>query len=137
MISVQEKCKTNLEKTGESMNRYYDKTRKEAPKHKVGDLVLLNSRNLKTRHPTKKLNHKLLGLFQINKVISPMTMKLSLSDSWTIHPVFHLKLLELYQQRQGQPKLELNGMLEEMEDLLKLLYEVKGVMDSSIHPSSV
>jgi hypothetical protein len=75
------------------MNRYYDKGKKEAPKYKIGDLVFLNSKNLTMRRPTKKFDHKMLGPFKITKVISPMAVKLQVPESWTIHPVFHVKLL--------------------------------------------
>jgi hypothetical protein len=53
------------------MSRYYDKKSKEAAKLKVGDLMMLNSKNLRTRRPSRKLDHKMHGPFQIEKLISP------------------------------------------------------------------
>jgi hypothetical protein len=53
------------------MGKYYDKRRQEAPPFKVGDLVLLDMRNIKKRRPAKKFDHKREGPFKIIKVISP------------------------------------------------------------------
>jgi hypothetical protein len=60
------------------MRRYADPDRKEVPAYQVGDLVMLNGRNIHTRRPTKKIDHKNHGHFQIEKIVSPLAIRLTL-----------------------------------------------------------
>jgi hypothetical protein len=92
--SVHKWCHQALEETRESIGKYYDKKSKAAPKYKVGDLVMLNSKNIRTRRPSKKLDFKNHGPFKVAKVISPTAVRLDLPESWKIHPTFHGALLE-------------------------------------------
>ena len=50
--------------------------------------------NLKTKRPSKKLNHVKVGPFFIEKVKGPVNYQLQLSKDTKIHPVFHVSLLE-------------------------------------------
>jgi hypothetical protein len=76
---------------------------KHTPKHfAMGDYVLLSSKNIKMNRPSKKLDHRFLGPFQIIKIIGKQAYKLALPPSYrAIHPVFHVSLLEPYQRRPG------------------------------------
>jgi len=47
------------------MRRYYDRKDKQQPDFKVGDLVMLNAKNIRTKRPSKKLAPKLYDLFKI------------------------------------------------------------------------
>jgi len=76
------------------MRRYADPSRKEPHAYQVGDLVMLSGRNIKTRCPSKKLDHKNHRPFQIEKVVSPLAVCLTLPLKWKIHKVFHVSLLE-------------------------------------------
>jgi hypothetical protein len=78
------------------MRRYADPHRKEAPKYRVGDLVMLNGRNIQTRRPSQKLDHTNHGPFQIEQIVSPLAVKLTLPQKWKIHNVFHVTLVEPY-----------------------------------------
>jgi len=55
---------------------------------------MLSGRNIKTRHPSKKLDHKNHGPFQVEKIASPLAVCLTLPQKWKIHNVFHFSLLE-------------------------------------------
>jgi hypothetical protein len=57
-------------------------------------------------------------------------MKLKLPDLWYMHPVFHVKLLEPYRQYYGDLASNLWKVLEDIEDLLFAVYEVKEIRDS-------
>jgi len=96
MVSVHAFCKKTLKHTRERMSRHYDTRSKEAPKMKVGDLVMLSSKNLRTRRPSKKLDHKMQGPFEIEKVVSPNAVILKLPRRWRLHNVFDVSLLEPY-----------------------------------------
>jgi len=69
--TVHNESRKGLEEAQERMRRYTDPMRKEPPAFQVGDLVMLSGRNIKTRRPSKKLDHKNHGPFQIEKIVSP------------------------------------------------------------------
>jgi hypothetical protein len=52
-------------------------------------------RNIQTKQPNTKLDHKKLGLFKIKRVAGPVNYKLVLPKTINIHPVFYISLLEL------------------------------------------
>jgi hypothetical protein len=57
--------------------------------------VYLIQRNIQTKQPSTKLDHKKLGLFKIKRIIRLVNYKLVLPKTMNIHPVFHISLLEL------------------------------------------
>lgn len=68
--------------------------RSPAPAYQVGDLVMLDARNIKTSRPAKKLDWKNLGPFPVMKVVSPYSYRLELPDTMQqTWPVFHTSLL--------------------------------------------
>ena len=67
--------------------------------YKVGDKVWLNAQNISTTRPMKKLDHKWLGPYSINKVISRNAYGLELPSSFgRTHPVFSVVLLRPYEE---------------------------------------
>src|SRR6266478_1973425 len=79
MSQMQDKVKAALEHAADKMAWYYDCQRSLTPTYEVRAKVWLNTQNYMTTHPTKKLDHKWLGPFVIEKVVSPATIKLHLS----------------------------------------------------------
>ena len=63
---------------------------------KVSNLVFLNTKNLKTIRPYKKLGLKRVGLFLVIKTISSQAYRLKLLDAQKIHDVFYVALLTKY-----------------------------------------
>jgi hypothetical protein len=63
------------------MGKYYKKRKKVPPEYKVGDLVMLNTKNLNLRRPVKKFDIKMIRPFKIDTVVSPMAMRLVLPES--------------------------------------------------------
>jgi hypothetical protein len=57
--------------------------------------VWLDTRNLKMSHH-KKIAPKREGPFEIDEVLGPVTYRLKLPESWRIHNVFHVTLLQPY-----------------------------------------
>ena len=70
-----------------------DRHRLPAPTFKLGDEVWLDSSNIRTKRPSRKLDWKNLGRFTIKKVLSPWAYELDLPSTMKIHPVFHVSLL--------------------------------------------
>ena len=76
------------------MARFYDLHHQTASVYKVGDKVWLNAQNITTTCPMKKLDHKWLGPYAINKVVSRNAYGLQLPASFgRTHPVFSVVLL--------------------------------------------
>ncbi len=70
--------------------------------YQLGDLVMLLSRNIIIKRPSKKLDAKFLGPFKVVETKSKQVYKLDLSQTYSrIHNIFHVLLLELYKQRLG------------------------------------
>ena len=59
-----------LSKAADDMACFYDLHRQAAPVYKVGDKAWLNAQNITTACPMKKLDHKWLGPYTINLVVS-------------------------------------------------------------------
>jgi hypothetical protein len=64
--------------------------------------VFLLQRNIKTKQPCNKLDHKKLKPFKIEKQIEPINFKLKLLKAIQIHPIFHIALLEKAPQNAKQ-----------------------------------
>jgi len=90
--------KENMKAAQERMCKSYNrKVANEEPKFRVGAWVMVNAKNIKTNRPTKKLDYKLCGKFQIEKLIGTCAYRLKLPRiTGKIHPVFHISLLEPY-----------------------------------------
>jgi hypothetical protein len=69
---------------------------------KVGEKVLLSTRNLKLPGAKKKLSARFLGPFQIRDAVGTQAYRLALPTSYKIHNVFHVCLLEPWNQRAGE-----------------------------------
>jgi transposase InsO family protein len=91
---VYEKSLENIAKAQSRAISYVNQKRKTAPQLKKGDKVYLLTKNLRTRRPTKKLDHVKVGPFFISRQISPVNYRLELPKDARIHPVFHISLLE-------------------------------------------
>jgi Chromo (CHRromatin Organisation MOdifier) domain len=60
---------------------------------KVGQSVWLEGKNIPLPYGTVKLAPRWHGPFKIDKIISPVAVRLLLPTQWNIHPVFHTSLL--------------------------------------------
>jgi len=78
------------------MKTYYDRKAKEQPSIEVGELLMLNAKNIRTKRPSKKLSTKLYGPFKVLEKKGSRAYKLEISPQWKVHPVFHVSLLEPY-----------------------------------------
>ena len=96
MQMIHQKATQSLEKTREAMGRYYNQDARQQTDFKVGDLVMLKAKNIRTKRPTPKLAPRLYGPFKILEQQGNLVYKLQISDRWKIHPVFHVSLVKTY-----------------------------------------
>ena len=78
------------------MARWYDLKHGKQPQLKVGDLVMVDKRNIGTQRPSKKLDHKKASPFPITKVVGKRPFRVQLPEGSQAHPTFHVQPLELY-----------------------------------------
>jgi hypothetical protein len=77
------------------------------------------------------LDHKNHGPFQIEKIISPLAVKLTLPRKWKIHNVFHVSLVEPYRVGNRAPP-DPSKILREADDIEgSQEYDVDEVMSST------
>jgi len=76
------------------MKIYYDPKSTKQPDIEVGNLVMLNGKNICTKRAWKKLSPKLYGTFKIMEKKGNRAYKLEISPRWKIHPMFQVCLLE-------------------------------------------
>ena len=93
MSDLNEYLKSEMKWAQATYESNANRTRNPAPAYRVGDLVWLDARNIKTRRPSKKLDWKNIGPFPVTQVVSPYAYRLGLPDSMKIHDVFHTNLL--------------------------------------------
>ncbi|MBW0564142.1 hypothetical protein O181_103857 [Austropuccinia psidii MF-1] len=93
--SIQKDVKRELEVSIHRFKRYAEKSRASPPVLNPGVIIWLSSKNIKSTRPTKKLSERWLGPFPILKKVSTHAYHLKLPSEWkSIHPVFHISLLE-------------------------------------------
>ena len=72
-----------------------DRRRVPAPFFQVGYKVWLNAKNIRTRRPSRKLDNKHHGAYEVKAKIGTEAYRLDLPNTMKIHNVFHVSLLDL------------------------------------------
>ena len=110
---IQGEAKAALEKVQEEMRKYADRKRGEVDKYKVGDLVILSTKDLKYQmigRRTEKLTERFVGPYKIKKIILTNAVELELPSTIRIHLVVNVSRIRRYVgqvegQRRKQPTL--------------------------------
>ena len=93
------------------MKKYIDRKREEVDKYKVGDLVMLSTKDLKyqmVRRRTEKLIERFIGPYKIKKVVLLNTVELELPSIVKIYLVVNVSRIQKYiGQVEGQRKKQL------------------------------
>lgn len=102
--------------------------RSPAPRYSLGDKVFLSTRHINTKRPSKKLDWKRVGPYNIKRIVSPYAYELDLPRTMKVRPVFHVSLLSPAasdpvpgQQQLPPPPVEIEGQEE---------WEVEAILDS-------
>ena len=109
MKEIQEEAA--LRKVQEEMKKYANRKRVEVNNYKVGDLVMLSTKDLKyqmVRRRTKKLTERFVGPYKIKKIILSNIVELELPSIIRIHPVVNVSKICRYigqveRQKKEQP----------------------------------
>ena len=98
MKKIRDKAAVALETTQKNMKKYYDAHRREALDFKVGDKVWLEAKDITTDRPTKKLDDRRLGPYEILEKVGVSAYKLKLPETDKSHPVYNEALLTPYDE---------------------------------------
>jgi len=108
MKEIQEEARVALGKVQEKMKKYVDRKRAEVNEYKVGDLVMLSTKDLKYQmmeRRTEKLTERFVGPYKIKKIISSNAVELELPSTVKIHLVVNVSRIQRYVgQVEGQRK---------------------------------
>jgi len=93
MKKIQEEAKAALGKAQEEMKRFGDRRRGKREEYKVGDLVLLSTKDLKWQmkgRRSEKLTECFVGPYKVKGIVSSNAIELELPNSIKIHPVVNV-----------------------------------------------
>ena len=111
MKEIQKEAKATLGKAQADMKKYADKKRSDIKEYKVGDLVMLSTKDLKYQiigRRTEKLTERFVGPYKVKKIISSNTVELELPSTVKIHLVVNVSRIHRYvgqveEQKKEQP----------------------------------
>ena len=117
MKDIQDKEKAVLGKVQEEMKKYADRKRVEINEYKVGDLVILSTKDLRYQmigRRIEKLMERFVGPYKVKKIVLANTVELELSSTIKIHPVVNVSRICRYiEQVKGQRKEQLTLVIIE------------------------
>ena len=93
MKEIQEEAKAALGKVQADMKKYANKKRSDVEEYKVGDLVMLSTKDLKYQmvgRRTEKLTERYVSSYKVKEIISSNAVKLELPSTVKIHPVVNV-----------------------------------------------
>jgi len=108
---IQEEARAALGKAQEEIKKYVDRKRGEVDDYKVGDLVMLSTKDLKYQivgRRTEKLTERFVGPYKVKKIISSNAVELELPNTIKIYLVVNVSRIHRYvgqveRQKREQP----------------------------------
>jgi hypothetical protein len=118
--------RTILQHSQAIYEKWYNKGRKKKL-FAINDWVLLSTKHLRPRRPSRKLANKFIGPYQIEDVIGDhgLAYKLRLPSSVRLHSTFPITSLEPYRSRTG----EVPASPTDTPFLDETSYEVEAILD--------
>jgi hypothetical protein len=133
MKKVMEETRSALKQAATDMARHYNTHRSSKETFKAGDMVWLDSRNIKTVRPAKKLDDKWFGPFEIQEALPGNAYRLKLTDPFKrLHPVFNITLLRRFNPDVIHQRPKPDHPAPQLDSDGQLSYEVEQILDSRI-----
>jgi hypothetical protein len=138
MQEAREFLTQKLDHARSAMKRYADKHRKDMS-FNVEDWVYLRTKNLNSGRPSKKLDHKTVGPFQIIDKVGRLAYKLRLTPQYRgIHATHHVSMLEPHHgpppntsqapaaiELDGEPEYFIERVIDHKKRARSTIYRVK------------
>jgi len=129
MKEVYEKAEVALRKSQEEIRKYADRKRSEPEQYRVGDWVLLSTKDLKfqmKRRHSEKLTEQFVGSYKVKRIISTNAIELELPSTIKIHLVVNISRVYMYKDQVEDQKKEwpLPVIIEGKEE-----YEVEKILN--------
>ena len=106
-----EEARAALVKSQKKMKRQADRNRKEAEEYRVGDKVLISTKDFSAelmKRVMKKLTEKFIGPYVVKKIVSENAVELELPVLLRVHLVVNVRRLMKYREQvEGQKKIPL------------------------------
>jgi len=99
MKEIQEEAKAVLGKAQANMKKYANRKRLDVKEYKVGDLVMLSTKDLKYQivgRRTEKLTERFVSPFKVKKIVSMNAIELELPSTVRIHLVVNVSRIQQY-----------------------------------------
>jgi len=104
-----QEIRETIQQALERQRKWHDQIRQPAPEYVTledviqgratkADRIMLNRKNLCTKWPMDKQNHKMFGPFVVKRQVGSRAYEIELPERWDIHPVFHVSLFEPYHE---------------------------------------
>ena len=96
-----EEARAALVKAQEEMKRQVDRNRKEAEEYRVGDKVLISTKDFSMelmKRAMKKLTEKFIGPYVVRKIVLENVVELELPASLRIHLVVNVRRIVKYRE---------------------------------------
>jgi len=104
-----EKARAALVRSQKEMKRQVDRNRKEAEEYRVGDKVLISTKDFSMelmKRATRKLTEKFIGPYVVRKIVLENAVELELPALLRIHPVVNVRRIVKYREQvEGQKKI--------------------------------
>lgn len=130
-ISEITQMRVNLQTSWEKATKYqasYYNAHHRPQVFAPGSKVMLSTKNLRLRTPSKKLAPRYIGPFVVEEAIGSQAYRITLPNNLRIHPVFHTSLLRPYIHRTGDPDVLPGPVLLDDGDTTADRYEVETVL---------
>ena len=110
MKEIQGEAKAALVKAQEDIRKYADRKQLDTVEYKVGNLVLLSTKDLKwqmVEQQSKKLTEQFVGPCRVKAIISSNAVELDLPTTVKIYPVVNISRICKYTSQVKGQKMEM------------------------------
>jgi len=110
MRNIQEEAKAVLQKVQEEMKQYMNRERGDVEEYRVGDLVLLSTKDLKYQmvgRQMEKFTEHFVGSYKVKAIISSNIIELELPSTIKIHLVVNISRVQKYKLQVEEQRKEM------------------------------
>ena len=127
LMTMWRKFKAQVKKAVKAQTKYYN-AKLKLQTYNVGDMVYLNSKNITSIWPSKKLNFKFYRPYKVDVSVGKQADHLKLLPSMKIHNIFHVSLLEPGRSRDGTKTVSPPVIVDNNKE-----YKIEEILDSRHH----